>query len=176
MPSVPLTYVIGTVGLLVILGIVSLISTTQGISLQGQSMQSSLADASQYVSNEISSLVATIPAGQTGTIYFKLILPSEVNLRGYAINLSYRANLWQVVAYVPNNPSLLASTPLAFQPGTKYSGQGFCIYIAGSNSANCPAPPKSVNALPQIYSGDSRAIVWAVISNQSIVLGIGDMS
>src|SRR5579875_350389 len=175
MPSVPLTYVIGTVGLLVVLGIVTLISTTQGVSLQGETTQSSLLDAAQYVSNEIAGLVSSIPAGQTGTIYYKLVLPQELNLRGYAINLSYISGQWQVLAYVPNNPSLSEKTPLPFQPNNAIPGLTICVYIANGNPNKCPLPSVSVNPLPQIYSGDTKAVVWAYISGQEITIGIGDM-
>jgi hypothetical protein len=175
-PSVPLTYVIGTVGLLVILGIVTLIATTEGVALQGETTQNSLFDAAQYVSNEITGLVSSIPSGQTGTIYYKLVLPQELNLRGYAINLSYISGQWQVLAYVPNNPSLSAKMPLPFQPNNVIQGSSICVYLANGNPNKCSSPSASVNPLPQIYSGDAKAVVWAYISGQSITIGIGDMN
>lgn len=180
LPSVPLTYVIGTVGLLAILGIVTLISTNTGLSLQGDLTKSSLADAAHYVSREMTVLVSVSSSVSNGTLAYNLAFPHQINQRGFAINLTKSDGLWYVVAYVPNNPSLQAREALAFQTSGNPSLNGICVYSAPTNPDFCPLPSSSalkvVNPLPVLYSGDSKAAVWAVVNKGQIILGIGDIT
>jgi hypothetical protein len=181
LPSVPLTYVIGTVGMLFILGVVTLISVEFGLSLSGQATETSLNDAAQYVASEIDTIAVTISPSTPQTIAYHISMPKSFGYNGYAITLVSQNGIWQVVAYSIQDPSISASVPLFFNG--QNTSAGISVYVPQSSSS-CPGPNCGIQISSylkvypsaQIYSGDNYAVVWANTTSQGgIYVGIGDL-
>lgn len=175
MPSVPLTYVIGTVGMLAVLGIVTLISTTQGISFQTQSTEASLTDAAQYVASELSTITATAMSGNNQTLAYRLVFPQQLNTKGYAFTITDGSQGWMVLAYLPGQPSVSGSSMITFQTPPGVTAFSVCIYNTASNPNNCIHPGLGITVQSVIYSGDNNAVVWATVQGGSISIGLGDL-
>ncbi|MDG6934724.1 MAG: hypothetical protein JRN68_08495 [Nitrososphaerota archaeon] len=175
MPSVPLTYVIGTIGMLAILGIVTLISTETGLSIGSQSAVSNLQDAAQYTATELNTIATTAMASPGETVMFHVSMPKSINSNGYGVNLTKTSSGWEVVAFLISTPSVKATALLNFQAAATSSNLGVCVYSLPGNPAGCPTPPSTVNPVQTLYSGALNEVVWASGNSSGVTVGIGEL-
>jgi hypothetical protein len=174
LPSVPLTYVLGTVGIIAILGVVALVATEVGTSINADATQSELTDAAQYVASELNTIAATAANSQGETVVFRIVIPHELSLNGYAVNLTSDSYGWKVVAYLPFFTSTQATARLYFNATGSTTSPGLCVYLPPSNPGGCSVPPPFISPQAFLYSGDSAAAVWASGNRTLVTVGLGD--
>lgn len=162
--------------MLAVLGIVTLISTTQGISFQTQSTESSLTDAAQYVASELTTVTVTTMTGQDQTLAYRLVFPQQLDLKGYAFTLTNNGQGWMVLAYLPGDPTVSGFSMISFQTPGSLSGTSVCVFNGPSNPNNCIPPSHNIQVQSVVYSGDTNAVVWATVRGGQISIGLGELS
>jgi hypothetical protein len=161
MPHVAVANVIGTIGLLALLGIVVAISTTYTVQYNAQSVQTGLQEVALYTSNQLVSMASLTASSQKTnlTAYKVLDFPSNLGYLGYTINLTSDSSGYKVMAYLDSNPHVNANASLNFPAG-----------IQVLNSTNRTGP-NWVSLTESVHSGEGgslyKATLTAVIVFQS---------
>lgn len=165
MPHVVIANVIGTVMLIAILGIVTVISVTVAAQMSAETVQSGLQEVAQYVSSQVMTMATLVSSSpQANLTAFKFLnLPSSLGYYGYSITLTNATSGpsdavgWKIVAYLDSMPSVTAESVLNFQSG---------IVVISSGSVSTVITMTST-----IHSGQAGAlnsVTAAVIVVQSV--------
>lgn len=166
MPHVVIANVIGTIMLIGILAIVSVISVVVGAQMSAQTVQSQLQEVTQYVSSELLSMATLVSSSpQANLTAFKFLeLPTTLGNYGYSITLTNATNGsndatgWKVVTSLESMASVTAESVLNFQSGIVVNCTGSIL-----------VPP--ITLTYTIYSGQAGALnseQAAVIVVQSV--------
>jgi hypothetical protein len=161
-PHVAIANVIGTIGLLALLGIVLAISSTLTTQYSAQGVQTGLQEVALYASNQLVSMATLTASSQKTnlTAYKVLDFPSNLGFLGYTINLTSDSSGYKVMAYLDSNPRVNANASLNFPAG-----------IQVLNSTNWTGPTW-VSLTESVHSGEAgslyRATLTAVIVFQSV--------
>jgi len=118
-PHVAVANVIGTIGLLALLGIVFNISATFTLQYNAQSVATGLQEVALYTSSQLVSMASLTASSQKTnlTAYKVLDFPTNLGTLGYAINLTNSSSGYIVMAYLNNNPHINANASLNFPAG-----------------------------------------------------------
>jgi hypothetical protein len=171
-PHVALSYVIGTIAILAVLLIVFLIRFNTITQVQNQAEVVSLRDVSEYAASQLINInsMAQAQGPIVQNVTFHISLPPTVNSRGYQLMTLPFSNTfgWRVVSFDDDLHAINATAIVNVGIGIRV----FNSVFSSTHPTFCVA---GVTPLPSIFSGDSKAVVWEVVSpNATIYLGLGD--
>jgi len=158
-PHVAIAHVIGTIGLLALLSIVVVISTTTSANFNASSTQSNLQEIASYVASQITSmstLITSLPQNNF-TAYKVLEFPSNIGFAGYSISLLNDSTGCKVMAYLDNNPRVNANASLNFPA----YGVLLRIFDPTLPSSSWPVGSGIVNVTNVIHSGEGSSLATA---------------
>jgi len=154
-----------------------LISLTVGNSVFNDSTTSGLNNVAQTLASEVNTVVTSAGMMQAGSVYHLVNIPSTVNARGYAVNLSSDKFSYILIVYIPGNPQIKAVVRLNFGfNSSSISGIALCQPVKNSL---CPQgllpPPKSVSPTSGFFSGSRNIVIWATTNGVIITAGFGEL-
>jgi hypothetical protein len=176
-PHVPLSYLIGTVGLLAVLIAAVFIRSNTILQIETQADSAGLKDIAENVSTQLGSILSLSEAngGKTvESVYFHITIPTAENGRGYTISTRQTATGWKVVANLSDTPSISGVAGINVGP-TPSCATPPCVYLYNACPTSYPAKiiPRTI-----ILSGDPKTAVWAAPCTDGpksgAQIGIGD--
>lgn len=153
MPHVVISNVIGTMMLLMVLGIVTVIGSALTLQYSTQTVQVGLQEVASYVSGQMVSMASLVDSSQKANVAaFKFLnLPASLGYTGYSVNVtnallsSLDTPGWKVVAYMDSNHKVWAEAALNFQSGINVTLTG-------------PSPYAFITLTQMIHSGQGGAL------------------
>jgi hypothetical protein len=152
LPHVAISHVIGTVGLLAILSIVLVISTTISAQNSAQSVQTGFQEVASYVSNQLVAFGSLTASTQNPSVvaYKILELPPSIGSIGYVVTVVNDSVGWKVMVYAENNVHLNANATLSFATD---------IWIL---PVSPPSVPVTITEL--VHSGEGSSLATATLT------------
>ncbi|MEM0219900.1 MAG: hypothetical protein QW213_06170 [Thermoproteota archaeon] len=124
-------------------------------------------DIANYIARNIVDITTLCYESSYDNMSIGIVLqvPTEVNNKGYSINIIIENNVYEVLVVSDTNSFVYGKAPLWVTTGTQIQLSGTVI-VPSIGAVYCKS---------KIYSGTEKIVVWASKQNGIIVAGIGTL-